>query len=157
MSDDTSNSAIPLGNKIESDNYKPHSNNNEDSTHNENKNEDSSNNTFDLNNKTDDSGSNEVKTEFNEDDNEILNLFLSEINNIGNIYQHINLNHCLDKLGKVEYDNKNIKLDANQVCLRLTSQTFSTPYQVLQLKHDATEEEIKQRYYKVLLFNHIIC
>uniref|UniRef100_A0A3B0N059 Molecular chaperone, possible n=1 Tax=Theileria annulata TaxID=5874 RepID=A0A3B0N059_THEAN len=70
---------------------------------------------------------------------DILKLFYDEINTL---------------TGKVEYDNKNIILDSNSLILRLTSQSFSSPYQVLQLKPDATEDDIKRRYYKLSLLIH---
>ncbi|EKX72030.1 DnaJ domain containing protein [Theileria equi strain WA] len=73
-----------------------------------------------------------------EEKDEILSLFFSEI----------------ESIGKVQSDDTNIKFNAKELCLRLTSRTFSSPFQVLQLKHDATEEEIKQRYRKMSLLIH---
>ncbi|UKJ89274.1 ubiquitin-conjugating enzyme [Theileria orientalis] len=147
MSEDTSIPEVTTENNIESSTNRENTGENEDSTHSKDVEEDSIKNT-DSNSKNEDHtgdindpGGTDQKMESKGEDDEILSLFLNEINTI-------------DKLGKVEYDNKNINLDANQICLRLTSQTFSTPYQVLQLKHDATEEEIKQRYYKLSLLIH---
>ncbi|KAF5153077.1 DnaJ domain protein [Theileria parva strain Muguga] len=80
-----------------------------------------------------------VENKANDAVDEMLKLFYEEINTLS---------------GKVEYDNKNIKLDSKGLILRLTSQTFSSPYQVLQLKPDATEEDIKQRYHKLSLLVH---
>ncbi|KAK2194718.1 bifunctional DnaJ domain/Ubiquitin-conjugating enzyme-RWD-like/Ubiquitin-conjugating enzyme E2/Chaperone J-domain superfamily [Babesia duncani] len=47
-----------------------------------------------------------------------------------------------------------LKLDPKQLALRLVSQKFSSPYQVLQLEHDASEEEIRKRYRKLSLLIH---
>lgn len=60
----------------------------------------------------------------------------------------------IGKIGKFRADDLDIKFDATEIVLRLTSQKFQSPYQVLQLKHDANEEEIKKRYRKISLLIH---
>ncbi|GIX61663.1 DnaJ domain-containing protein [Babesia caballi] len=66
------------------------------------------------------------------DEDEILNFFFSEI----------------ESIDKAKSNADIMNFSAKELCLRLTSQTFASPYQVLQLKHNATEEEIKKRYRK---------
>ncbi|CDR97199.1 dnaJ domain containing protein, putative [Babesia bigemina] len=68
------------------------------------------------------------------EEDDVLNFFFSEI----------------ESIGKAKSDADIMTFNAKEMCLRLTSQTFASPYQVLQLKHDATEEEIKKRYRKAL-------
>ncbi|GBE59250.1 domain-containing protein, putative [Babesia ovata] len=72
------------------------------------------------------------------EEDEVLSCFFSEI----------------ESIGKAKSNADIMTFNAKELCLRLTSQTFASPYQVLQLKHNATEEEIKKRYRKISLLIH---
>ncbi|EDO07965.1 DnaJ domain family protein [Babesia bovis T2Bo] len=72
------------------------------------------------------------------DEDDILNFFFSEI----------------ESIDKAKKDTDVMTLNAKELCLRLTSQNFASPYQVLQLRHNATEDEIKKRYRKMSLMIH---
>ncbi|GFE53034.1 hypothetical protein BaOVIS_004380 [Babesia ovis] len=72
------------------------------------------------------------------DEDDILSSFFSEI----------------ESIDKAKSDADVLTLSAKELCLRLTSQNFASPYQVLQLKHNATEDEIKKRYRKMSLMIH---
>lgn len=72
------------------------------------------------------------------DQDDVLNFFFSEI----------------ESIDKAKSDQDIMSFTPKELCIRLTSQTFASPYQVLQLKHDASEEDIKRRYRKLSLLIH---
>lgn len=60
----------------------------------------------------------------------------------------------IESIDKARGDGDIMSFSAKELCIRLTSQSFASPFQVLQLKHDATEEEIKKRYRRLSLLIH---